>query len=218
MTHPADLLDVDAAAAHVLAAHRAGRYWDERAVRVRPELADAGSDDLHRILEMLSEEDDADPDVAPDRQPDVGLTPAADAALSSWLVRRAHYAREQLRLIPVEPNRTIAVWREIQCRPDDVRSDLGVHWTWDPDFCGGAQAFWTPHAFDEEVPVILFIASAPVESVDWQVTLLCAMDYLCGDDERELRLKDGAPLSLVEMHVDADPVTIPDALREDVTA
>lgn len=218
MTHPADLLDVDAAAAHVLAAHRTGRYWDERAVRVRPELADAGSDDLHRILEMLSEEDDADPDVAPERQPDVGLTPAADEALSSWLVRRAHYAREQLKLVPIGPNGTIAVWREIQCNPADVRPALGVHWTWNPDFCGGAQAFWTPHGSDEDVPVILLVGSVPVESVDWPVTLLCAMDYLCGDDERELRLRDGAPLRLVEMHVDAEAVSVPDTLREGVTA
>jgi hypothetical protein len=218
MTHPADLLDVDVAAAFVLDAHRNGRYWDERAVRVRPELRSAGSDDLQRILDMLCEDEDADPDVAPDRQPETGLTPAADAALSSWLVRRAYYAREQLKLIPVEPDGSIAVWREIQCRPEDVRPALGVHWSWDPHFCEGAQAFWTPHAFDEEVPVVLFVAMAPVDSVDWPVTLLCAMDYLCGDDERELRLKDGAPLRLVEMHVDANPVAIPDALRKDVTA
>ena len=210
--HPSCGIDQDAAIATMTASWVQGGYWDERAAMVRPELADADLGNRWRLIDDLAEDDPAIAAMS-ERQPyDGPLGDELSKVVSEWMVRRAAYAMRVLSEIPVVDGHVVAT-RAVMCRPEDLRSPLGVHWSWDPGWSGGADTHWAP-ASDEDLPVIHLVASVPVSSVDWQTTLLCAMDYLCGDDERELRLRDGAPVSLTSVAIGEAPVSMPDGLQE----
>lgn len=214
--HPTDVIDVEKAIAHMTRAMVEGGFWDERAIRVRPELAECLHDDRRFLLENLAEEDTAiDVDSLDDLHGD--LTGHLRDAVSSWVRNRAAYCMGVLKGIqPV--NGMIPAWRAVQCLPDALRPKLGVHWSWDPSYGGGASVHWPPEGDRENLPEILLVGMIPVSSVDWYVTLLCAMDYMNGCDERELRLLEDAPVRLVSMEVSAEPTVVPDRLLEGCSA
>lgn len=210
--HPSCGIDQDAAIATMTASWVQGGYWDERAARVRPELADADLGNRWRLIDDLAEDDPAIAAMSERQQYDGPLGDELSKVIGEWMVRRAAYAMRVLSEIPVVDGH-VAATRAVMCRPEDLRSPLGVHWSWDPGWSGGADAHWAPRS-DEDLPVIHLVASVPISSVDWQTTLLCAMDYLCGDDERELRLRDGAPVSLTSVAIGKALVPMPDGLQE----
>lgn len=206
--HPAAWIDQGAAIETMTASWIAGGYWDSRAVSVRPELADADLGNRWRLIDDLGEEDDAIAAMA-DRQPyDGPLSEELSEVVRDWMIRRAAFAMRVLSEMPIVDGAILAT-RVVMCRPEDLNASLGVHWSWDPGWCGGAAAHWAPEG-GTELPLIHLEASVPVSSVDWQTTLLCAMDYLCGDDERELRTIDGAPVTLLSVRVDGVSVPIAD--------
>lgn len=214
--HPTDAIDVDAAIATMTRCYVQGGFWDERAIRLRPELRDALDQDRRHLLEVLAEDDEAlDPEA--DADADGNLVGAEADAIARWMPLRAAHSLGVLRLIePIDG--MIPVWRAIQCDPEKVRSKLGVHWCWDPNYGGGADCHWPTEYEDKDLPEILLVGMVPTTSVDWATTMLCAMDFQNGDDERELRLLEDAPVLLVDMHVAADPVPVPGRLRSGCTA
>lgn len=208
-SHPADEVDAEDAIRRMTAAYVTGRYWDERAIRVNPALVHASAEDCWRVLEHIAEGDPSlgepgDFDSLPDPLP----TRYADA-IADWMPLRAEHGLASLREIPIVDGH-VQAWRAVQCHPADLRSALGVHWTWDLQWNDGATVKWPPKE-TEGVPELLLHAIVPVSSIDWQTTLLCAMDYVCGDDEREIRLHDGAALRLlsVETLIGGKAISIP---------
>lgn len=208
--HPSSRIDQGAAIETMTASWIAGGYWDAHATSVRPELADADLGNRWRLIDDLAEEDETVAAMA-ERQPyDGPLSDELSKVVRDWMIHRAAYAMRVLSGIPIV-DRAIVATRAVRCRPEDLRTPLGVFWSWDPEWCGGADAHWG--AVDAaDLPLIHLVASVPVCSVDWQTTLLCAMDYLCGDDERELRLKPDARMTLLSMSVDGVSVPVPDGL------
>lgn len=214
--HPTDAIDVEKAIADMTRAMVEGGHWDERAVRVRPELAECLHDDRRFLLEALAEDDETI-DVSDIDDLHGDLTGRHVDAVAEWARNRAAYCMGVLKGIePVDG--MIPAWRAVQCMPDDLRPKLGVHWSWDPTYGGGASVHWPPEGDRENLPEILMAAMIPVSSVDWDVTLLCAMDYMNGCDERELRLLEDADVHLVSMEVSAEPTMVPDRLKTGCTA
>jgi hypothetical protein len=210
--HPSCEIDQGAAIETMTTSWIQGGYWDARAARVRPELAEVDIENRWRLIDDLAEDDPAIAAMSERQEYDAPLGPELSKVVREWMVRRAAYAMRVLSEIPVVEGHVVAT-RAVMCRPEDLRSPLGVHWSWDTAWCGGADAHWAPKD-GEDLPVIHLVASVPVSSVDWQTTLLCAMDYLCGDDERELRLRDGAPVSLTSVSIGETPVPMRDGLRQ----
>jgi hypothetical protein len=77
---------------------------------------------------------------------------------------------------------------------ETLRTDaLGVYWTWDREF---AEVYWSS---DERETTTTFVIEAHVDpaDVDWEGTLLAYMTYL---SEREVRLREGAPVHVVAVY------------------
>lgn len=197
--HPSHLIDQNAAIEAMTASYVAGGYWDVRAVRVRPELHDVDTAQRWRLLEDLAEDDGHLSELIGDHAYDGDLSPELAKAVRDWMIRRAAFAHRVLSEIPIEDGHVVA-HRAVGCAPADLRPGLGVHWSWDPAWNGGADTHWAPEDPASDI-VIMIRARVPVSSVDWQTTMLCAMDYLSGDDERELRLLDGAAVTDVSIEV-----------------
>lgn len=214
--HPCGSIDPAAAVEAMCASLSSGGYWDAHAVALRPELADADLGTRWRLLDDLAEDDETIAEMLAEQPYDGPLAPALSAVVRSWTERRAAWALRTLSGIPVTDGRVDAV-RALRSLPEGLRTPLGVFWCWDPSWCGGADAYWDAEGCSD-LPLLHVSASVPVSSVDWQATMLCAMDYLCGDDERELRLKAGAPLRITGVEVGTDKVPTPDALREGAVA
>jgi hypothetical protein len=205
--HPCLTIDREAAIATMAASYVRGGYWDAHGVAVRPELADADEDARWRLLDDLAEDDDAVAAMLERQNMEGPLSAELTVVVNDWMVRRAAYAMRVLSEMPVVDGR-IAATRAVMCRPEELRAPLGIHWSWDSAWSGGADAHWAPKT-DEDLPVIHVVASVPVSSVDWQTTLLCAMDYAYGDDERELRLLEGAQLTVLSVEIGTDAIETP---------
>jgi hypothetical protein len=210
--HPSSLIDQKAAIETMTASYVAGGYWDAHAVRVRPELHDVDMSHRWRLLEDLADDDDDGnlSELVDDHTYDGDLSPELTKVVRDWMIRRAAFAHRVLSEMPVEDGHVVA-WRAVACKPDDLRPALGIHWSWDPTWDGGADTHWAPD--DPACDVVLMIrARIPVSSVDWQTTMLCAMDYVSGDDERELRLLEDAVVEDVTIEIDGKEVPLPSHL------
>lgn len=205
--HPASLIDQGAAIDAMTASYVSGGYWDAHAASQRPELAQADLEGRWRLIDDLGEDDPSIAAMAARQTYDAPLSDELAKVVHDWMVRRAAFAHRVLSEIPLVGG-TVSATRAVACRPDDLRPALGVHWSWDPSWCGGADAFWAPGG-DEDLPVLHLHVPIPVSSVDWPMTMLCAMDYLCGDDERELRLTPGAPIPTPTIEIDGVEAAIP---------
>ena len=210
--HPSDLIDMTSAIRTMTDSYVAGGYWDARAVRVRPELHDVDASQRWRLLDDLSDGDERLHALIEDHEYDGELSPELAAVVNDWMVRRAAFAHRVLSGIRVDDD-CIVAYRAVGCAPESLRADLGVHWSWDPEWNGGADTHWATE--DPHCDVVIMIrARVPIPSVDWQTTMLCAMDYLSGDDERELRLHEGAPVGDVTIEIDDRPASIPTHLQD----
>lgn len=208
--HPSALIDQGAAIEAMTASYGTGGYWDARAVRVRPELHDVDTAQRWRLLEDLAEDDETLSELVENHAYDGELSPELAKVVRDWMIRRAAFAHRVLSEIPVEDGHVVA-HRAVGCTPAGLRPALGVHWSWDPAWNGGADTHWAPE--DPACDIVVMIrARVPVSSIDWQTTMLCAMDYLSGDDERELRLVEGAPVVDVTIKVDGRTSPLPSHL------
>lgn len=207
--HPSSLIDQGAAIEAMTASHVDGGYWDHAAVLARPELADADRQGRWRLIDDLGQDDPAIAAMAERQDYDGRLSDELSKVVRDWMVRRAAFAHRVLTEIPVAEG-LIHATRAVACRPETLCVPLGVHWSWDPSWCGGADTYWAPADAGDDV--ITIHAAIPASSVNWPMTMLCAMDYLCGDDERELRLIGGAPVTITTIEFNGDPVAMPNHL------
>jgi len=210
--HPCHTIDQGAAIETMTASWIHGGYWDAHAVRMRPELVDADLENRWRLIDDVGEDDEDVAAMAERQSYDGPLSDELSKWVRDWMIRRAAYAMRVLSEIPIVDGAIVAT-RAVRCLPEDLRTPYGVFWSWDPEWSGGADAHWGT-LDSSDLPLVHLVASIPVSSVDWQTTLLCAMDYMCGDDERELRLTPDAPLTLLSMTVDDASVTVSEKPEE----
>jgi GNAT superfamily N-acetyltransferase len=78
---------------------------------------------------------------------------------------------------------------------DLKKKGFGVYWSWDAD---AADAHWG----NLYAKKYTFHARVSAHDVDWNSTLLANLDPTLGDDEKEIRVKNGVPLELIEYRIE----------------
>lgn len=181
--------DMARAAAKVAASTSgSGPFWDELAAGMRPDLKVDGTHAARSVLtEIRRDASHVDPSIRCRRRRRV-------AAIERWAESRARTKRDEMMDIPVHENGTIRIQRLISCRPDAIRTGLGVFWTSDVYHGGLLDAPWrTGHH-----PTILITARVDPVHVDWTTSCMARMDLESGEYEKEIRLMPGVPLRDVE--------------------
>ena len=75
---------------------------------------------------------------------------------------------------------------------------LGIYWSYDPN---AAEAHWARADNSHEV---LIHGKVPETSVDWESTFMLNMDIALGEDEKEIRLYDGVPVTILEISIEGE--------------
>ena len=89
-------------------------------------------------------------------------------------------------------NFPLEVYREITVPSlDSIKFDsIGVYWTWDEN---AAEAHWGQGSGR----YVKFAAEINADIVDWDTSIMCNLDPSLGEEEKELRLFDGASFELL---------------------
>lgn len=187
--HPSTGIDIEKAARVVAASINChGPYWDLDSCVRRPDLKWEGAFHAADILMAVREHM---ADIIPCSYRGDDLThPDAQKAIHDWCRKRAEDKAEQLGQLEVHEDGTIFVERVIGCRPENLRSDVGVFWTTDVQHGGILNAPWAVDDTEE----MLVTARVHHSHVDWQKSCMARMDWYSGDCELELRLLPGRPL------------------------
>ena len=93
-------------------------------------------------------------------------------------------------------NFPLEVYREITVPSlDNIKFDsIGVYWTWDED---AAEAHWGQGTGYR----VKFAAEINADIVDWDTSIMCNLDPSLGEDEKEIRLFDGASFEILGYEV-----------------
>ena len=126
-----------------------------------------------------------------------------NAWLKRWAERRIDDIIETLK--SVATGESIRIWRVITA-PKDWRPDtqsLGVFWSWDPT---AAQAHWGNYA-KGDVRWKIESAATP-DQIDWPLTIALNAHPSFGEDEKEIRLRKGVRVPIVELFSEGRPVEV----------
>lgn len=163
-----------------------GKYWDRR-----PHAKDYGNENaFHFYNDHMDELPEEMQDV--DDEDEILETPEFKWLVLRWAKARYRNVEQKLSELPMG-SRGVKVARMLKVdltKFDTARqtghTDLGVHWTYDPDT-------WHMHSvwgFNNGVDITVY-AEIPLNSIDWFNTYMANMDYLSGDEEYELRVHPG---------------------------
>ncbi len=99
----------------------------------------------------------------------------------------------------------IKIWREITAKKNWKPSDrnLGVYWSWDKR---AADAHWSENKSGYVTWLIESVAH--VDQVDWNATIALNLAPSLGEDEKEIRLKEGVEVPIVALWREGKPVAI----------
>lgn len=161
----------------------------------RPEVFD-GATETSEALPMIAREYAAEEDLQDDR----GL----DAALRLWWEDRKQEVLH--RFDPQVTGNYIHAFRAVEVRKVSqlkLTQNVGIFWSTAADT---AYAHW-----GRGEPATVLHALVPLSSVDWVGTAICRADPDTGDDEDELRLREGAPLTILGyQHGEDSPKIFPE--------
>lgn len=199
--HPASSIDEEAAA-EVFAASISGEgdHWDKTMIAMHPEMREKGNENAWYVIDRCIEMGLCD------EEPDPGSKEEANI-LKKWSEIRAPECKRKLKNLPLEGDH-IRAFRMIDCNPENIRSQLGVFWSYTLENWDDPVTPWG----DPELPTLLIEALVPLEAVEWQTTCLANMDWMIGDTESELRLKPGYPVKEVKISYlrGVEEITVPD--------
>lgn len=180
--------------------HLYGRYWDEHALTLRPELEFCGSDGAHGMLQ-----DFQDTLPAEERKDDFWEWDGTDRYrdyVQSWAEARFEGCLARL-LQVVAANERIEISRSMVVGASHLEqlrgsvgsdvdvAEVGVFWAAGDGMTG---VYFTG---DQEGAEVGLTAEVDIEAVDLRMTLLARMDYQNGDEEGEIRLRPEARLRLL---------------------
>ncbi|TLX16148.1 hypothetical protein [Rhizobium sp. MHM7A] len=126
--------------------------------------------------------------------------PEFRATMVHWLAHRFRYVLSELETTDVtQLGRRMSVDPEWKTAIDRHEATVGVYWG---DLPLDSGAFW----HDENKPVDVYMeASVSHDDIDWIGTIRARLDYLTGDEEREIRLKEDVKVLVTRLEVDAQP-------------
>jgi hypothetical protein len=126
--------------------------------------------------------------------------PEFQATMVQWLRHRFRYVLSGLEATDVtQIGRRMSVHTEWKTEIEKHEATVGVYWG---DLPLDSGAFW----YDENKPVDIYMeASVSHDDVDWAATIRARLDYLTGDEEREIRLSENAIITITRLEVDSKP-------------
>jgi hypothetical protein len=191
--HPADVVDVQAAADMVAAwLLGEGPHWDPFIRDHRPEMQ-SPDQTLDYTMEGIRDHAFHERGIEYDEEDLEPHSPMGRTEIAAWCLDRALTARKTLTNLPIVDG-GMRAHRLIGTSPDALRADLGIFWTHSLHETVDIYAMWAPDGRDAET--LCVEAVVPLESIDWQTSCMALMDWYLGDSEQELRLRPGHPVSV----------------------
>lgn len=123
--------------------------------------------------------------------------PELRATMTHWLRHRFRYVLSELETTDVTRiGRRMSVDHEWKSEVQMQEATVGIYWG---DLPLDSGAFW----YDENKPVDVYMeASVSYEDIDWSATIRARLDYVTGDEEREIRLKEDAKVEIIRLELD----------------
>jgi hypothetical protein len=126
--------------------------------------------------------------------------PEFKAIMVGWLRLRFNHVMSELEATDItQVGRRMSVDNDWVSALENGKSSVGIYWG---DLPLDSGEFW----YDEDQPVDIYMeASISHDDIDWVSTIRARMDYLTGDEEREIRLKENTTISISLLEIDGEP-------------
>ena len=152
-------------------------------MKVFGEIADFGSGDWEQYAEFYETDEQEEFDALPDSEKEKVME---RRAYEDW-----EYRYNELRAMHASWSWPLKVWRCVTL--ENIQQlktkGIGVYWSYEE---GAAQAHWgqggRPYTLEGQITE---------NAVDWESTIYANLHPSLGEDEKEIRLKDGAPVKLL---------------------